>query len=442
MEVVRRECEVRGELLEQAVAGAADADELIDALVRSFEEILGEGSSEVVMFYELFTLGQRNGEIAAELAELAADPRLRLADALRAGSEAGVFELRADPDRRRQLPARARRRRHDPAAERARARRPPADGPGGRRRSRPAGVRPDRGRGDAPASRARRRRSGRPGARVGAAGAARDRRSSAPRSAGALGPGAGGPVSTPSRRSSCCGITPTGSSCGSGATARRPGQLVKPAWPGRRRRHADASATRGRRRPADPARRDPAQARRPAHRHRAGDRGRPPDRAADPSVGDAGGVGRRQAHAARDRVAVRVTATVDATVSAQDGKLSWCPTSRSAGWPRSRSSPIRTSRCRAWARRRPPVGSSCAPPPGCTRLPGSAVGAARRGRAARGPGTQRSDPTPGRPPRAGRTSRSRGCRTRGHRRAGCGTPSRGAAPPRRRRARPSLAGMN
>jgi AcrR family transcriptional regulator len=97
VEVVRRECEVRGELLEQAVAGSASADELIDALVRSFEEILVKGSSGVVTFYELFTVGQRNREIAVELATLARSTRERLGDALRAGSEAGVFELRAAP---------------------------------------------------------------------------------------------------------------------------------------------------------------------------------------------------------------------------------------------------------------------------------------------------------------------------------------------------------
>ena len=95
VEVVRRECEVRGELLELAVDGAADSDELIDALVRSFEDILGEGSSGVVTFYELFTVGQRNSELAAELAELARSTRVRLADALRARSQSGVFELRA-----------------------------------------------------------------------------------------------------------------------------------------------------------------------------------------------------------------------------------------------------------------------------------------------------------------------------------------------------------
>jgi AcrR family transcriptional regulator len=98
VEVVRRECQVRGDLLQQAVAGARGADDLIDALVRSFEQLLSKGSSEVVMFYELLTLAQRNDGIAAELAELARTLRLRLAEALRAGSEAEVFELRAGPE--------------------------------------------------------------------------------------------------------------------------------------------------------------------------------------------------------------------------------------------------------------------------------------------------------------------------------------------------------
>ncbi|HWD74240.1 MAG TPA: TetR/AcrR family transcriptional regulator [Solirubrobacteraceae bacterium] len=98
VEVVRREAEVRGRSLDQAVAEASGADELIHALVRNLEEILGEGQSAMVTFYELLTLGQRNAEIATELAELARRMRTRLAEALRAGREAGVFELRAAPD--------------------------------------------------------------------------------------------------------------------------------------------------------------------------------------------------------------------------------------------------------------------------------------------------------------------------------------------------------
>src|SRR6201995_1800089 len=98
VEVVRREAEVRGRSLDQAVTEASGADELIHALVRNLEEILGEGQSAMVTFYELLTLGQRNAEIAAELAELARRTRTRLAQALGAGREAGKFELRASPD--------------------------------------------------------------------------------------------------------------------------------------------------------------------------------------------------------------------------------------------------------------------------------------------------------------------------------------------------------
>lgn len=95
IEVVRAESELRAELLDRAVAGARSADEVIDALVRSFEEILGQGTSAVVTFYELLALGHRNAEIAAELAQLAVSGRERLGAALAAGHERGVFELRA-----------------------------------------------------------------------------------------------------------------------------------------------------------------------------------------------------------------------------------------------------------------------------------------------------------------------------------------------------------
>ncbi len=84
--------------MRDAVASAQGADELIDGLVRSFEDLLGAGPSQVVMFYELLTLAQRNEGIAAELSELSRTLRLELAQALRTGRDAGVFQLRAGPD--------------------------------------------------------------------------------------------------------------------------------------------------------------------------------------------------------------------------------------------------------------------------------------------------------------------------------------------------------
>lgn len=98
VEAVRRECEVRVERFEAAVAGANSADAVLAALVRNFEDLLVEGSMSVVMFFEMVTLAQRNEGIAAELAELGRRTRAHLADALQAKTEAGVLALRADAD--------------------------------------------------------------------------------------------------------------------------------------------------------------------------------------------------------------------------------------------------------------------------------------------------------------------------------------------------------
>src|SRR5436305_14554096 len=43
VEVVRRECDVRKRRLEAALDGAGSADDVLDALVRSFQDFLGEG---------------------------------------------------------------------------------------------------------------------------------------------------------------------------------------------------------------------------------------------------------------------------------------------------------------------------------------------------------------------------------------------------------------
>jgi AcrR family transcriptional regulator len=98
VEVVRRESDVRNEGLAQAVSGALSADDVLDALVRRFEDFLGEGPTAALMFYEMLTLAQRNDEIASELAELGRRTRAQLAGVLRAKQEAAVLELCADPE--------------------------------------------------------------------------------------------------------------------------------------------------------------------------------------------------------------------------------------------------------------------------------------------------------------------------------------------------------
>jgi AcrR family transcriptional regulator len=98
VEVVRRECEVRERRIEDAIADARSASEVLEALVRSFEEILGEGPTASAMFFEMLTLAQRHSEIAVELSELGRRTREAFAAALAAKSEAGVLSLQAAPD--------------------------------------------------------------------------------------------------------------------------------------------------------------------------------------------------------------------------------------------------------------------------------------------------------------------------------------------------------
>lgn len=97
VEVVRRESDVRIERLEEAIGGAASAEDVLDALVRSFEEWLGDGPAPV-MIYEMLTLAQRNEEIAAQLAELGRRTRSHLAGALEGKQDTRVLSLRIEPE--------------------------------------------------------------------------------------------------------------------------------------------------------------------------------------------------------------------------------------------------------------------------------------------------------------------------------------------------------
>jgi len=97
VEVVRRECDVSLERLEQAIEAAGSAEDLLDALVRSFDDWLGDVPAPG-MIYEMLTLAQRNDEIAAELAELGRRTRSHLGDALERKRAGGVLSLRVDPE--------------------------------------------------------------------------------------------------------------------------------------------------------------------------------------------------------------------------------------------------------------------------------------------------------------------------------------------------------
>ena len=96
VEVVRRDCDVRMALLDEAIAAAGSADELVAVLVSSLEEMVEQDPGFIAMLFELFTLARRNEEIATELAELLRRTRTHVAERLEAKQEEGVIRLEAD----------------------------------------------------------------------------------------------------------------------------------------------------------------------------------------------------------------------------------------------------------------------------------------------------------------------------------------------------------
>jgi AcrR family transcriptional regulator len=97
-EVVRRDCELRMRLIDEQLAGAASADDVIDGLVASLKEMVVDDPTFIALVFELFTLSRRNDEIAAEFAELLRRTRSHVADLLEAKQEEGVLRLHAPPD--------------------------------------------------------------------------------------------------------------------------------------------------------------------------------------------------------------------------------------------------------------------------------------------------------------------------------------------------------
>jgi AcrR family transcriptional regulator len=98
VEVVRHDCEVRIASMEQRIAQATTADEIIAALVMGLEDFIeGEPGSPAVI-YELLSASRHSEDIRAELAELYRRWRADLADSLRTKEREGVVRLEADPE--------------------------------------------------------------------------------------------------------------------------------------------------------------------------------------------------------------------------------------------------------------------------------------------------------------------------------------------------------
>jgi AcrR family transcriptional regulator len=98
VEAVRRDCELRLELLERQLAGAQTADDFIDLMAQNLQDTLRDDPDFVTLVFELFTLSRRNDEIAAEYAALMRRTREQVAEMLASAQDEGVLRLHAEPE--------------------------------------------------------------------------------------------------------------------------------------------------------------------------------------------------------------------------------------------------------------------------------------------------------------------------------------------------------
>jgi AcrR family transcriptional regulator len=97
-EVVRRDSDLRLAALDEALASAHTAEDLLEVLVRSLEGLVERDPAFVALHFELFTSARRTPEIAAELAALHRRIREHVAAQLDAKRAEGVIGPGADPE--------------------------------------------------------------------------------------------------------------------------------------------------------------------------------------------------------------------------------------------------------------------------------------------------------------------------------------------------------
>ncbi|HEY7934474.1 MAG TPA: TetR/AcrR family transcriptional regulator [Solirubrobacteraceae bacterium] len=98
VEAVRRECEVRMDMLERQLSNAQTADDFIDLMAANLKETVSSDPDFVTLVFELFSLSRRNSEIAAEYAQLLSRTRAQVAGVLATAQAQGVLQLHAKPE--------------------------------------------------------------------------------------------------------------------------------------------------------------------------------------------------------------------------------------------------------------------------------------------------------------------------------------------------------
>jgi AcrR family transcriptional regulator len=98
VEVVRRDAEIRISRLDEMLASAKTADDVVDVLVANLTDMIENEPAFFLVLYELFSAGRRNPDISHEVGQLFERTRTHVAEVLKAKEREGVVNLRYDAE--------------------------------------------------------------------------------------------------------------------------------------------------------------------------------------------------------------------------------------------------------------------------------------------------------------------------------------------------------
>jgi AcrR family transcriptional regulator len=98
VEVVRRDTELRIEMLDEPLGKAKTVDDVLDVLVTYLLDLIENEPEYFLLLFELFSAGRRNPDIQRELGQLFERTRGHVGEILRAKEGEGVLNLRYDAE--------------------------------------------------------------------------------------------------------------------------------------------------------------------------------------------------------------------------------------------------------------------------------------------------------------------------------------------------------
>jgi AcrR family transcriptional regulator len=98
VEVVRRDTELRIDMLDEPLASTKSVDDVLGVLVTSLLDMIENEPEYFLLLFELFSAGRRNPDIQRELGQMFARTRGHVGEVLKAKEAEGVLNLRYDAE--------------------------------------------------------------------------------------------------------------------------------------------------------------------------------------------------------------------------------------------------------------------------------------------------------------------------------------------------------